>query len=85
MTKPIVFSRHALEQLSYRGAAEKEVQEAIQTCRWLPAELGRLECRKDFGYNQDWHKKFYQTKQVHPIFIEEAKEIVIVTVYVYFF
>lgn len=29
---------------------------------WQPAELGRLECRKDFPYGREWNKKFYKTK-----------------------
>lgn len=49
------------------------------------AELGRLECRRDFPYGRDWNGKFYDTKQVCPIFVEEADEIVVVTVYSYYF
>ena len=59
--------------------------EAIATSPWQPAELGRLECRKEFRYGREWNGKFYATKQVRPIFVEEADEIVVVTVYVYSF
>jgi hypothetical protein len=41
--------------------------------------LGRLECRKDFAYGQDWNGRLYTTKQVRPIFVDEAHEIVVVT------
>jgi hypothetical protein len=44
-----------------------------------------LECRKDFTYGREWTGKFYETKQVRPIFAEEMDEIVVVTVYVYYF
>ena len=84
-TKPIRLSFHAGMQLSYRGATEEEVFDTIQTSDWEPSELGRLECRKDFEFNNTWNKKFYKTKQVRPIFAEEDNEIVAVTVYVYFF
>lgn len=83
--KPIRFSGHAKEQLSYRGTAENEVVDTIKTSEWKPAELGRLQCRKDFVFENEWNKRYYKTKQVRPIFIEQEKEIVVVTVYTYFF
>ena len=78
-------SQHAKQQLSYRGTSEREIIEAIHTSQWEPAELGRLQCKKDFPYNKTWNDKFYKTKQVRPIFIEEQTEIIVVTVYVYYF
>ena len=85
MTKPIRPSGHARGQLARRGVSEDEMIEAIRTSSWQPAELGRLECRKDFPYGREWNGKFYKTKQVRPIFVEEADEIVVVTVYSYYF
>jgi len=52
---------------------------------WNPAELGRLDCRKDFSYGKEWNGKVYATKRVRPVFIEEAAEIVVVTVYTLLF
>ncbi|OGL48819.1 MAG: hypothetical protein A3H37_11405 [Candidatus Schekmanbacteria bacterium RIFCSPLOWO2_02_FULL_38_14] len=83
--KPIKLSEHAKEQLFFRGTTEEEVIETIQTSEWQPAELGRLESRKNFPFENEWNKKYYKIKQVRPIFIEEEKEIVIITVYTYFF
>lgn len=83
--KPIRFSGHAREQLVFRGTTEKEVIETITASPWQPAELGRLECRKDFTFENEWNKKHYKIKQVRPIFIEEVEEIVVITVYTYFF
>lgn len=83
--KPIRLSGHARENMRYRGATEQEIVEAIQNAPWAPADQGRLECRKDFTYGQIWNGKFYATKQVRPIFAEEADQIVVVTVYVYYF
>jgi hypothetical protein len=85
MTKPVRLSGHARGQLARRGISEDEVIEAIRTSSWQPAELGRLECRKDFPYQREWNGKFYKTKQVRPIFVEETDEIVVVTVYSYYF
>ena len=83
--KPIRVSGHAEGQLAYRGAVRQEVVEAIQTMPWAPAELGRLECRKDYRFHARWNGVRYSTKQVHPIFVDESEEIVVVTVYVYYF
>lgn len=77
-------SGHAKHQLRFRGATEQEVVEVIRTETWQSAELGRLECRKDFTFNSEWNRKRYATKQVRPIFVEESDEIVVVTVYVYY-
>ena len=83
--KPIRFSGHARLQLPFRGAIEEEIIEAIRSETWSPAELGRLECRKDFPFGKEWNAKIYATKQVRPIFAEEETEIVVVTVYTYYF
>ncbi len=83
--KPIRLSGHALGQLEHRGVEESEVVDAIRTCEWQPAELDRLECRNDYAHGKDWNGKVYATKQVRPIFVEEADEIVVVTVYSYYF
>jgi hypothetical protein len=68
-----------------RGATMQEVVEAIVTEPWQPAELGKLECRREFVYNAIWNQKQYKTKRVRPIFVEDSDEVVVVTVYVYYF
>jgi hypothetical protein len=35
----------------------EEVVEAIRHEPWRPAELGKLECRKDFVYNANWNQR----------------------------
>jgi hypothetical protein len=84
-SKPVQFSGHASLQLQFRGATEAEVVEAISTAPWHPAENGRMECRKDYPFDSVWNRRHYATKQVRPIFVEEATGIVVVTVYVYYF
>jgi hypothetical protein len=85
LDKPIRLSGHARDQLTFRGGIEREVVETIRTVSWQPAELGRLECQKDFAFNTVWNRRHYATKRVRPIFVEEPDEIVVVTVYVYYF
>jgi hypothetical protein len=82
--KRVRLSGHAGDQIRFRGATEAQVRETIQSAEWFPAELGRLECRKDFEFNAEWNGRSYAIKQVRPIFVEEENEIVVVTVYVYY-
>ena len=83
--KPIRLSEHALRYTSKRGFTIPEIEETIRTSPWMPAELGRLDCRRNFPYGKEWNGKVYATKQVRPIFVEEAGEIVVITVYTYYF
>ena len=83
--KPIRLSNHALRYTSKRGFTVAEIEDAIQTSPWIPAELGRLDCRKNFAYGKEWNGKVYATKQIRPIFVEEAEEILVITVYTYYF
>ena len=83
--KPIRLSTHAAGYVNRRGFTVAGVEDAIRTSPWQQAELGRLECRKNFAFGKEWNLKFYATKRVRPVFVEEASEIVVVTVYTYYF
>jgi hypothetical protein len=83
--KPIRLSAHAAEQLDRRGTTREEVVETVVSSAWQPAELGRLECKKEYTYEAVWNKKYYRTKQVKPVFVEEENEIVVITVYTYYY
>ena len=83
--KPIRLSDHARQQVLFGGCSVGEVGEAIQTSPWEPAELGRSRCRRNFRFEREWHGVWCATKQVRPIFVDEPEEIVVVTVYVYYF
>lgn len=85
--KPIRLSKHALGYIPLRGFTVEEVEAAINSEPWHPASQGqgRLECRRNFAFGRDWNGKFYATKQVRPIFAERTNEIVVVTVYTYYF
>ncbi|MFQ5613745.1 MAG: DUF4258 domain-containing protein [Anaerolineae bacterium] len=83
--KPVEFSRHAREQMQERGAREDEVVEAIRTGERVPAKRGRVGYRKNFQYNQLWAGRPYAIKQVLAIVAEEADELVVVTVYTFYF
>jgi hypothetical protein len=83
--KPIRLSGHARENIAYRGTSEQEVVETITTSDWEDARQGRQECRRDFAFDSTWNGRPYHTKQVRPIFVDEPDEIVVITVYVYYF
>ena len=83
--KPIVLSGHAREKIAVRGVSEIEVVEAIRTAPWGPAEQGRLECRLNLPFDDEWHGTRYATKQVRPVFVDEPDCIVVVTVYANYF
>ena len=83
--KPIRLSAHALSYTDIRGFSVADVEQAFRTRPWQAAELGRLQCRMDLRFGQDWNRKFYETRQVRPVFVEKAEEIVVVTVYTYYF
>lgn len=83
--KPIRISGHAREQMAHRGASEQEVHEAIREGIWGDAEGGRRDSRKEYKFDAGWNGRRYATKQVRPVFVEETGEIVVVTVYVYYF
>ena len=83
--KAINFSKHALEQMKERGAERSEVEKAIRFGEEIPAKKNRRAFRMNFQYNQLWGKKFYRTKQVVPIVMEEVENIIVVTVFVFYF
>jgi hypothetical protein len=55
--KPIIFSRHALDNMTDRGAEKEEVELAIRTGERLPAKKGTLPFRKNFSYSKQWNGK----------------------------
>lgn len=83
--KPVRLSAHALSYTKKRGFTASEVEEAVRSSPWIPAEMGRLECHGDLPFGREWNGTIYKTKRVRPIFVQEADEILIVTVYTYYF
>lgn len=85
--RPVRLSTHALSYVVKRGFTVAEVEETIATMPWKPAEQGvnRLECAKEFPFNHYWNRKLYSTKQVRPVFADDHLEILVVTVYAYYY
>ena len=83
--KPIRLSAHALSYITRRGFTVAEVEKAIRTCPWEKAELGRLEVRMEYPFNGEWNGRWYAVRQVRPVFVDEPNEIVVITVYTYYY
>ena len=83
--KLIRLTAHALEQLVDRGATNAEVSEAIERGVREPAKRGRFMYRLNFQYESEWQGQFYAIKQVAPVVEEAQNEVVVVTVYTFYF
>ena len=83
--KPIRLTSHARLQCAERGATEEEVVQAVREGLAESAKLGRTLCRFNFAFDRSWQGSWYAVKQVAPVIKEEAEEIVVVTVYTFYF
>ena len=83
--KPIRISEHARVQCAERGATREEVEKAIREGEREPAKRGRWMHRYNFEFNQTWQGRRYAIKQVAPVVAGEPDELVVVTVYTFYF
>jgi hypothetical protein len=83
--KPIRLTQHALDQCKERGTNEAEVCQAIQQGLREKTKKDRELCHFNFAYGQSWQGNDYAIKQVVPVIKEEADEIVVITVYTFYF
>jgi len=71
--------------MAERGASQGEVIETITKGEGIPVRHGRVMYRKNFQYNHKWGNKFYHIKQVMPIVKKEGNNIIVITVYTFYF
>jgi hypothetical protein len=83
--KPIRLTSHARLQCTERGATEDEVAQTVREGTREPAKLGRTLCRFSFAFNRTWQGNWYAVKQVGPVIKETDVEIIVITVYVFYF
>lgn len=81
----IIFSDHCLISMKKRNVTKEEVIETISKNEWEAAKHNRFSCKNNFLYKKTWNKKYYETKQVVPIFIEENNNIVVITVFTFYY
>ena len=83
--KSVRLTRHAREQCVERGASESEVLEAVARGFREQARRGKWMYRHNFEYRELWQGRFYAVKQVAPVVAEGENEMVVVTVYTFYF
>lgn len=85
MEKKIIFTQHSLERISKRGTTKEEVIEAIEFGNRESANGNKIMCRLNLPYNKIWLDTSYPIKQVAPIIVDEGNEIIVITVYTFYF
>ena len=83
--KSIQISGHARLQMAERGVKESEVVAAIRQGDAEQARAGRTMYRKTFAFRGVWRGREYRLKQVAAVVDEEPTELVVVTVYAFYF
>lgn len=83
--KPVRVTVHARLQCKERGASQAEVEQSIREGTREPAKHGRTLCRFNFPFDSRWQDTAYAVKQVAPVIKEDADEVVVITVYVFYF
>ncbi len=76
---------HARARLAERGATEPEVIATVEEGENFPAKFARVAFRRHFTYNDTWRGKYFATKQVEAIAVEEDNDWLVITVMVKFF
>lgn len=82
---PIRFTPHALDSARKRGASQLEVQITIKGAPWRSAKHGRIEAEMEFNYNDEWNGIYYQFKKINPVFVLEEGELIVITVYCFYY
>jgi hypothetical protein len=83
--KRIRLTNHARQQAIERGTNEAEIIDTIITGNRQPAKNSRFKYEATFQYNSDWQSKPYSLKKVVPIVAETDAELVVITVYTFYF
>ena len=83
--KPIQISQHARLQMAERGVKETEMVTAIRQGDAEPARAGRTMYRKTFEFGSTWRGRIYRLKQVVAVVANEPDELVVVTVFAFYF
>ncbi|MFH0989230.1 MAG: DUF4258 domain-containing protein [bacterium] len=83
--KPIRWTDHAKSRCQARGATEEEVIKSIREGMQEPGKQNRILCRMNFKFNQQWIGHHYAIKQVAAVISETESEIIVVTVYTFFY
>lgn len=81
----IEISEHARLQMVERGVSENEVAITIEQGESEAARGGRMMYRKNFRFDREWRGRNYRIKQVAPVVVQESDNVVVITVYAFYF
>lgn len=76
---------HAQARLHERGATEAEVIATVESGVIFPAQFSRTGFRCNFPFNAEWKGKFYNTKKIEVIAVQEEEYWLVITVIVKYF
>lgn len=84
--KPIIISRHAAQRMAQRGSTLEEIERAIRTGSWQPAQRGKWYARHVFPFDavSPVNSRHYAYKTVDAVFADDPASIMVVTVKVYY-
>ncbi len=85
MGKRIIFTDHSLSRIAKRGTTKEEVIESIENGKSEPAKDNRIMHRLNLPYNKIWIDTIYPIKQVAPVVVENEDELIVITVYTFYF
>ena len=82
--RPTRFTRHALDQATKRGTTPEEMVAVLQTGTVDTARAGYSALSKVYPFVRAWRGRYYRQKTVGVVYVAEAGETVVITVYVYY-
>ena len=71
--------------MAVRGASTNEVEEAVPLRGVHTGKMGRQTYRKNFPFRGLWKGRYYETKQVLAIVVEEPERLVVITIFAFYF
>jgi hypothetical protein len=83
--KPETGEINPTHQTRTRTGGGTRSEEAIRKGSRELAKYGRKLCRYNFAFGTTWQGKPYSVKQVAPVIKEDARGIVVITVYTFYF
>ncbi len=75
---------HARQRMIERGATEEDVVATVRFGERFPVRFGRVGFRRNFPFEAEWRGRFYRTKQVEVIAVDEEGWLVITVLVRYF-
>jgi Domain of unknown function (DUF4258) len=75
---------HARQRMAERGATEAEIIATVEHGEKYSSKFGRTGFRRNFAFEEQWHGRFYRTKQLEVIAVAEQDWLVLTVIVRYF-